>query len=336
MSGFDNRKQIKFSADAPSFSAVITPGTAVQTAVLTWKKGWKVGAPSVTTSTMDQLMEALSRLDAGVKFYKRGEDAGTLSAADTKALEAMRLDVGTVSDAQYRSACRQFKQPIQPRPTQAATGFAQAQQVNIIDQLAAWPDFQREHGEIFQPPFGDSNVKIIAQYLMDEGNLPSTPANLEQAYRECSRLGYFRDARVLTRGMGNDFRVVRPYNHAEVLASRRQQVADVANQPPVGLSDVDRDCWRAVHQAYPQLPVNSPAFKKCCADTLQKWAFEHVAEEHPDWFTTNAKGQLESAASKRAEVRAAVDRVITAWVRAGNPNLGQGNKTIRDTRIWLG
>ena len=92
MSSFDNRKQIKFSADAPSFSAVITPGTAVQTAVLTWKKGWKVGAPSITTSTMDQLMAELSRLDAGVKFYKRGANEGTLSAKDA----AMLASFGTI------------------------------------------------------------------------------------------------------------------------------------------------------------------------------------------------------------------------------------------------
>ena len=195
--------------------------------------------------------------------------------------------------------------------------------------------FETAHGELFQPPYGVLNLRAIERYFADE-KVQWTADSLAQCYRELKAAGCFRDARTLTRGMNGDLQVVQPYSHERILAMRRQQVADVANQPPVGLSDVDRDCWRAVHQAYPQLPVNSPAFKKCCADTLQKWAFEHVAEEHPDWFTTNAKGQLESAASKRAEVRAAVDRVITAWVRAGNPNLGQGNKTIRDTRIWLG
>ncbi|MGC1256157.1 MAG: hypothetical protein WA867_11420, partial [Candidatus Acidiferrales bacterium] len=261
-------------------------------------------------------------------------DTNALSAKDSAALEAMRLDIVNVSDAQYRSACRQFKQPIHSRPTQAATPTTHAI-VPFHVQGEAYHRFMQAHGELFNGIFAEQNAVIIASWMRDNSR-QCDAASLDQCFSECSRLGYFRDARVLSRGMGNDFRVVRPYNHAEVLASRRQQVADVAHQPPVGLSDVDRDCWRAVHQAYPQLPVNSPAFKKCCADTLQKWAFEHVAEEHPDWFTTNAKGQLESAASKRAEVRAAVDRVITAWVRAGNPNLGQGNKTIRDTRIWLG
>ncbi len=195
-----------------------------------------------------------------------------LSFADAKALEAMRVDL-TVSAQSYRNACAKLGVPPRPRPTQAAAPAAQAQQpVSIIEQLAAWPDFQREHGEIFQPPFGDQNVKIIAQYLLDEGNLPSTPANLATAYRELKAAGCFRDARTLTRGMDGDLQVVQPYSHERILAMRRQQVADVANQPPVGLSDVDRDCWRAVHQAYPQLPVNSPAFKKCCADTLQKWS----------------------------------------------------------------
>ncbi len=105
---------------------------------------------------------------------------------------------------------------------------------------------------------------------------------------------------------------------------RRQQVVDVANQPPAGLSDVDREAWNAVRAKYPQLPVNSAGFKKCCRDTILLWARDYVLEQQPELAATN----------KRGELNRAIDVVIMQWTR--NPNLGQGNKTIKDTRIWLG
>src|SRR5580698_4293230 len=103
---FDNRKNISYSADAPSFSAAITPGANVWSATLTYKAGWKAGPPSITARDMDALLAALTAQDAGVKFYKTGSDSGTASAKDAAALESMRVDVTNTSDAQYRSACR--------------------------------------------------------------------------------------------------------------------------------------------------------------------------------------------------------------------------------------
>ena len=123
--------------------------------------------------------------------------------------------------------------------------------------------------------------------------------------------------------MGNDFRVVRPYNHAEVVASRQQQVADATNQPPAGLSDVDLECWRAVHQAYAHLDVNSPAFKKCCRATLEKWATDFAKEQNPSLAAANKKGEL----------RAAADKVLAAWVRQGNSKLKLGGKG--SVKLWL-
>ncbi|MGA7914780.1 MAG: hypothetical protein WCA00_06055 [Candidatus Acidiferrales bacterium] len=321
--GFSNQKDVKMSADAPSFSADIFATGNVWAASMKYKAGWKAGPPSITAITSDALMGELMKLDNATKFYRRStNDAGTLSAKDAAALEMLRTSSAT--DAQYRSACRQFKQPIQPRQTQAATGAAQAQQsVSIIDQLASWPDFQREHGEIFQPPFGDQNVKIIAQYLMDEGNLPSTPANLEQAYRELKAANCFRDARTLTRGMSGSFTIVQPYSHERILQLRNQQAAAIADAPPAGLSDVDMECWRAVHQAYPALPVNSAGFKQCCRATLELWATNFAKEQDPSLAAANKKGEL----------RAAADKVLAAWVRQGNSKLKLGGKG--SVKLWL-
>lgn len=326
MSGFDNRKQIKFSADAPSFSAVITPGTAVQIAVLTWKKGWKVGAPSVTTSTMDQLMAALLRLDAGVKFYKTGAEAGTLSAKDAAALEAMRLDTATVSDAKYRSACRKFGQQPQSRPntaTVASKASATQATPTLVESITGWTNFEREHAELFSGVFAAQNLKVIENWFADE-NVQWTAANLATCYKELKAANCFRDARTLTRGMHGDLQVVQPYSHERILAMRRQQVADVATAPPAHLSEVDQQAWAAVRQSHPGVPVNSPAFKQLCAKQVLAWAKESVLENQPELAASN----------KRGELSVAINKVLVAWSR--NPNLGQGQKTIKDTRIWLG
>jgi hypothetical protein len=259
-----------------------------------------------------------------------------LSFADAKVLESMRV-ASNVSDIAYRNACAKMGVPSRPRPTKAAVTSEPQIHANVFEQTDAWRAFATQHGEITAPPFGDMNMKLIVQYLADEGNLPSTPATLERAYQELNAAQCFRDARVLTRGMGNDFRVVRPYNHAEIVAARRQQATDAANQPPAGMSAVDAEAWQAVRRAYPSLAVNSKAFQVCVRDTVEKWSLEYIAEQHPDWFAQNlVTGKLETIPSKRAEARAAADKVLAQWVRQSNPNLGQGNKTIKDQRVWLG
>jgi hypothetical protein len=316
--GFDNRKNVSRTADAPSFSAVINEGYNTCTASLTWKKGYKVGAPGVTTRDMDTLMRELTRLDSAVKFYARGADTGTLSAKDAAILEGLRVDVTNTSDGHYRSACQSFGQKPQSRPTKAATPTAQTI-VPFHVQGEAYGNFMQAHGELFTGVFAEQNAAVIASWMRDNSR-QCDAASLDQCFSECSRLGYFRDARVLTRGMGNDFRVVRPYNHAEVVASRRQQVTDAANQPPAGLSDVDRECWAAVHRAYPNLSVNSPAFKQCMRDTLQKWSRDYALEQNPALATTDARGRLIHA----GEWQAAADKVLAMWVRQGNPKLKIG------------
>ena len=342
MSGFDNRKNVSRTADAPSFSAVINEGNNVCTASITYKKGFKVGVTGVTARDMDTLMRELTKLDSAVRFYKRGRNEGTLSAKDAAMLAQLRDDKNT-SDAVYRTACASFGQKPEPRNITVAPVASTANLPQGVPSLRAsaeaWTAFEQEHNDLFGGSvgtvFGVQNVHVIEKWFADE-KVQWTADSLAQCYRELKALQCFRTANTLTRGMHGDLQVVQPYSRERILQLRNQQVADVASQPPAGLSDVDRECWEAVHRAYPNLAVNSAGFKQCMRDTLQKWCREHVAEEHPDWFTTNAKGQLESIASKRAEVQAAADRVLVQWVRAGNPNLGQGNKTIKDTRIWLG
>jgi hypothetical protein len=320
MSQFDNRKNLSYRADAPSFSAVITPGNAVQTAVITYKATYKKGAPSVTTSTMDQLMAALPRLDAGCKFYKTGTDAGTLAAKDAAALEAMRVDVANTSDAQYRLACRAFGQKPQPRPTQAAnTSAPQAAAPTLTKSVGDWAAFEQAHAELFRPPYGLMNLRAIEAWFADEG-AQWTAANLATCYAELKAFGCFRDARTLSRDMNGSMQIVRQYDRAAIVAARRQQVVAQQNAAPAYLSDVDRDVWNAVRAKYPQLLVNSAGFKKCCADTLILWATDFAQEQQPGL----------AAADKRGELRKAVDAVLVQWARVKKPaqSLSQ--------RIWLG
>ena len=114
MSQFDNRKNLTLVADAPSFTAKITPGSYSWSATISYKPTFKQGPPSITAKDSDTLMGELMRLDGAVKFYKTANGANTLTAKDTTALEGMRTD-RSVSDAQYRSACRALGQKPQPR-----------------------------------------------------------------------------------------------------------------------------------------------------------------------------------------------------------------------------
>jgi hypothetical protein len=319
---FDNRKNISYVADAPSFSAVITPGTAVQTAVLTYKAGWKAGPPSVTTSTMDQLMAQLSKLDSACKFYKRDANAGTLTAAETRMLTQLRDDPHT-SDVAYRNAAKKFGVKPEPRTvntTPAASTANLPQGVPALRASAeAWQAFEQAHGELFQPPYGLLNLRIIEQYFSDE-KLQWTSETLATCYRELKAAGNFRDARTLTRGMNNDLQVVQPYSHARILALRNKQTVEAATAPPDYLSDVEKDAWRAVQQAYPKLPVRSAEFQDCSKRTLVKWATEYAVEKDPSLGAANKKGELSVA----------VNAVLNQWSRIKKPaqSLSQ--------RVWLG
>ena len=260
MSGFDNRKTLSYRADAPSFSAIITPGTAVQTAVLTYKPKFKIGPPSVTTSTMDQLMAALLRLDAGCKFYKTGAEAGTLSPKDAAMLAQLRDDKNT-SDAVYRTACRSFGVKPQPRSIAVAPVASTANLPQGVPALRAsaeaWSAFETAHGELFQPPYGLLNLRAIEQYFADE-KVQWTADNLATCYKELKAANCFRDARTLTRGMNGDLQVVQPYSHERILALRNQQVTAQRNAAPAGMSEADTAAWNHVVQNHPESRSGRP------------------------------------------------------------------------------
>lgn len=325
MSGFDNRKNISYSADAPSFSAVITPGVNVWSATLTYKAGWKAGPPSITTRDMDALMLALQAQDAGVKFYKTGSNAGTLSTKDAAALEAMRTDP-KVTDVQYRSACRNFGVKPQVRNLQTVTANTSAPKSapSLVESVTAWSRFETAHAELFTGIFAQQNLKAIENWFADEPGAQWTAANLATCYAELKAAGNFRDAQTLSQDLNGSLQIAQLYSRERILAARRQQVVDVATAPPAHLSEADHQAWAAVRQSHPGVPVNSPAFKRLCASQVLAWAKENVLENQPELAASN----------KRGELSVAINKVLVAW--SSNPNLGQGQKTIKDARIWLG
>jgi hypothetical protein len=325
MSGFDNRKAVRRTADAESFTATITEGSSVCSASITYKKGFKVGPPGITTRTMDELMAALGKQDKTVRFYKRANDAGALSAKDAATLEKLRHDPNT-SDQIYRNACRSFGQQPQARnitntATVASKASAPQAVTPFLESATAWQEFEQAHGELWARPYGDMNVKLILQFLQDE-NMQVTRANLAQAHRELKAANCFRSPNTLSRNINGSLSIVQPYSHERIVGLRKQQAMEAATAPPAHLSDVDREAWNAVHAKYPLMPVGSPAFKKCCADTVLLWATEYAKEQQPEL----------AAANKRGELRKAVDAVVMQWSRQANPRANQS----LSQRIWLG
>ena len=261
---------------------------------------------------------------AEVRTQSGGPD---LAFKDAQMLEALRVDITRTSDIAYRNACVKFGVPPRPRPARPVLTAPQTR-VPFHVQGEAFSAFMQAHGELFgnlgTGVFAEQNYAVLAKWMEDE-SCQMDAASLDRCYRECFAAGYFRDARTLSRDMSGSLRVVRPYNHAELVALRRRQTADIANQPPAGLSAVDAEAWQAVRSKYPTLPVNSTGFKQCMRDTVSLWARQHVSEEHPEWFSQNpANGQLEPITGKRAEVQQAADRVLVQWIRAGNPKLKIG------------
>jgi hypothetical protein len=317
---FDNQKSISYAADAPSFSAVILPGVNVWTATLTYKAGWKAGPPSVTTRDQDALLAALIKQDAGCKFYKRNADAGTLSAKDAAMLAQLRDDPHT-SDVAYRSACKSFGAKPEPRTVNTAVVASTANLPQGAPSLRAsaesWAAFETAHGELFQPPYGLLNLRVIEQYFADE-KIQWTADTLATCYRELKAANCFRDARTLTRGMHGDLQVVKPYSHERILALRQKQVVQTANAAPAELSEADTAAWNTTVQNYPKVPVGSPQFRELCSRQVLDWAKENVL---------SADASL-AASNKRGELRAAIDKQLLAWARPKKQSLSQ--------RIWLG
>jgi hypothetical protein len=322
---FNNSKTIVRTADAQSFTARISVGTHVVRADISYKPSFKIGPPSITARDLDTLMGELARFDKTVRFYKTGED-NTKVAKDTAILDKLRDDPHT-SDVQYRMMCRSLGQQPQPRnitPAAAASTNLPQGAPALRSSVEAWSAFETAHGELFQPPYGLLNLRAIEQWFADE-KVQWATETLAQCYAELKAANVFRDACTLTRGMSGALAIVQPYSHDRIVALRQKQVVQTANAAPAHLSDVDRDVWNAVRAKYPQLPVNSAGFKKCCADTLILWATDFVKEQQP---------QL-AAANRQGELRKAVDTTLMQWARMSNSNIGQSNSKA-GTKIWLG
>jgi hypothetical protein len=253
----------------------------------------------------------------------RAQNGGReLSVTDAKVLEALRVDVARTSDVAYRNACAKFGVQPQPRPTQAVTPASQSL-VPFHVQGTAYGAFMQAHGELFTSIFAEQNASVIAQWMQDE-NRQIDATSLDQCYRELKAANCFRTAATLTRGMNGAPQIFQPYSHARIVALRNQQAVEVATAPPDYLSDVEKDCWNAVRQAYPQLPVGSPAFQDCCKRTLLKWCQEFVLENQPELAAANKKGELSVAVTK----------VLNSWAKISHPNRKVDDKG--KTLIWLG
>ena len=323
---FDSRKSITRTADAESFTANIVEGTNVVRADISYKPSFKIGPPSITTRDMDSLMAALVKQDPTTKFYKRGADAGTLSTKDAATLDALKNDPHT-SDAVYRTACASFGVKPQPRSVTAAPVASTANLPQGVPALRAsaeaWVAFETAHAELFTGVFAQQNLDAIENWFADE-RVQWTADTLAQCYRELKSANCFRTAATLTRGMNGALQIVQPYSHERILQLRNQQVTAKRTAAPVGMSEADTAAWNTIVQNYPGVPVGSPKFRELCGKQVLAWAKESVLENQPEL----------AAADKRGQLSVAISKLIALWTR--NPNLGQGQKTIKDTRIWLG
>jgi hypothetical protein len=130
----------------------------------------------------------------------------------------------------------------------------------------------------------------------------------------------------LSRYLNGSLRIVRPYNHAELVATRRRQTVDAVNAPPAYLSDVERDAWLAVRQKYPTLSVRSAGFQQCARDTLLLWAKQHVLESQPELGSANKKGELSVA----------INKTLNAWAKISNPGMNRRVNEKGQEILWLG
>ena len=138
MSGFDNRKNISYRADAPSFSAVIRPGPQCKAQFSHGSRSSKSALHQSPRARWTNSWPRLLRLDAGCKFYKTGAEAGTLSPKDAAMLAQLRDDKNT-SDAVYRTACASFGQKPEPRNITVAPVASTANLPQGVPALRALP-----------------------------------------------------------------------------------------------------------------------------------------------------------------------------------------------------
>jgi hypothetical protein len=271
-----------------------------------------------TFLTETQMQDNLRKLDPSVKFLDRKittEAQGTQRASqDDTLLEAMRVDPA-IKDVAYFNACRKLGQNHVPRPD--FTGTKSAQQITplyqVIAQFEAW---KKTHPELLYGVFGDYNFQLISDWMENE-NREFTTQSLEQAYAELNAAHCFKSFDTGRPGG----RIVQEYDHAALVAARKNRAAVI--EPPANLSPVDRQAWERIHAINPHLDVRSEKFRATCQQQIWAWARTNALKEG---FTAENEGEMR----KRCE------EIILGWARKSNPNLGAGNKSAVDSRVWLG
>lgn len=306
------------AADANTFSAQITSTGNTIRAHVTFKDNRTQKEVFYTFMSEGQMQENLRKLDSSVKFLNRQvtQEAEVTQRAsqDDALLEAMRVDP-SVNDAAYRSACRSAKQKPEPRPD--FTGTKEAQKITpFYSQYAQFGAWAKTHPELSYGVFEEYNLDLISQWCAAE-NREFTTQNLEQAYAELNAAHCFKSFDTGRPGG----RIVQTYDHAALVAARKNRAAVV--EPPVNLSPVDRQAWERIHALNPHLDVHMDKFRSLCQQQVYSWAKINALKEG---FTEANAGEL----NKRC------DEIILGWARQRNANLGVGNKSAVDRRIWLG
>lgn len=315
-SKFDN--QVVRVADGNRLSAKITSTGNTTKAHVTWKDGRNQTEKFFTFFSEASMRENLKKLDASVKFFEKQvtqeTEASNRNEKDAILLEAMRID-GGVNDQAYRNACRKFGVAPSPRPDHSGTKSTQqiTPLYQVIAQFEAW---KKTHPELQYGVFGDYNFQLISDWMENE-NREFTTQNLEQAYAELNAAHCFKSFDTGRPGG----RIVQTYDHAAVVAARKQKAAVI--EPPANLSPVDRQAWERIHALNPHLDVRSEKFRVTCQQQIWSWARTNALKEG---FTAENEGEMR----KRCE------QIILGWARQSNQNLGTSNKSAVDRRIWLG
>jgi hypothetical protein len=287
------------------FTATLTCTGRTYRADIQWEPGYEANNSAVTAFSEDSLADALRKYDPAVRFLDVRPDVNSLPAGDAAMLENARNDSKT-SNALYASMCARFKQKPKVRPifydldSQMGEDFA---------------TFRAAHPDLAYGGFEEFNQEMILQFVHDEKALLVLDS-FEKAYAELSAAGMFRS---FDTGRVNG-RIVQPYNHAALVAARRQASVEVASRPPANLSPVDLQCWELVRASFPSLDVRSPEFRKRCSSQIQAWARENALNEG---FTDGT-----------GEMRQRIDQIVLDWGRQAKPSLG--DKKARDSRTWLG
>jgi hypothetical protein len=293
---------------------------------VTFRDGRAESQMTYTFYSEEQMQAGLKKLDPSVKFLNKtikdtepiGDHRETRLSQDDTMLENLRIDPNT-KDVLYFNACRRLGQKPKPRPDFTGTNSTQ-QIIGLPAQIEQLRKFGQAHPEMNYGVFGAYNYELIQAWMENE-NRQYTAENLEQAHSELTAAGCFKSFDTGRPGG----RITQPYNHAALVAARKQRAAVV--EPPAGLGEADLQAWKFVHASKPELDVRSDAFRVAVSRQLQDWARFRAIE-------TDATLQ---EPSKEGELRRAIDGILLGWARQSNAKIGLGNKGAAiDRRVWLG